>query len=107
MSAVFAGAAIAQDMNLEPVEWTASSTSILPPLSESYDGYAVSGDLGGVYNYFYQSAKSAEEAKDLYVDFQNLTSTSSARIYLGENGVAGANSYYGNLTAVISGDIML
>lgn len=107
LSSIFAGAAFAQDLNLQPVEWAASSSETLPALSEGFDGYAVSGDLGGVYNYFYKGSGSAEDAKDLYVDFQNLTSSSGARIYLGENGASGAASYYGNLTAVISGDISL
>lgn len=107
LSSIFAGAAFAQDLNLQPVEWGASSSETLPALSEGFDGYAVFGDLGGVYNYFYKGAGSAQDAKDLYVDFQNLTSSSGARIYLGENGVTGAASYYGDLTAVISGDIAL
>lgn len=104
---LFAGAVFAQEVNLQAVEWAASSSATLPSLSEGYDGYAVSGDLGSVYNYFYKGSSSEEDAKDLYVDFQNLTSSSGARIYLGENGVTGSNSYYGNLTAVISGDIAL
>lgn len=104
---LFAGAVFAQEVNLQAVEWAASSSATLPSLSEGYDGYAVSGDLGSVYNYFYKGSSSEEDAKDLYVDFQNLTSSSGARIYLGENGVTGAASYYGNLTAVISGDLAL
>lgn len=104
---LFAGAVFAQEVNLQAVEWAASSSATLPSLSEGYNGYAVSGDLGSVYNYFYKGSSSAEDAKDLYVDFQNLTSSSDARIYLGENGATGAASYYGNLTAVISGDFAL
>ncbi len=101
---IFVETSFAQQ-NLQDVEWTSSSTA-LPPLEDGKDGYHVSGDLAGRYNYFIAGAKTQEDAKDYYIKFGDFTNSvsSTPRIYLGETD-ATTPSYYGDITAVFDGKL--
>ncbi len=101
---LFVTASFAQQ-NLQDVTWSSASTS-LPALEANYDGYNVSGDLDNKWNYFASGAQTQEDAKNYYINFGNFTNSTSARIFVGENGTT-TPSYYGNITSVISSDITL
>lgn len=93
----------AQEMNLQEIEWTASSTASLPSaIPSGYDGYMVSGSLGNQRNYFISASESAEDAVSAYIKFGQLTSDPTARIYFGGHASAGADAYFGDISGEVS-----